>query len=289
LRRCEAGTTRAGLGADRDAHATSLRRRLCNRHRRTVADRDGACVRRRGVRGSSNLRTKSSTPRCVWNQSSRRCAGNRFTCPSAGLGRVHGSRRRCSRIFADDGRGWRRSGLGSQMASSSPSNPTASRHPVTTTFGECGVERCRGVPLPPAPIESRSHEERLRGCRFGPAHRLTRPARDGIRPYAAQESESVSKSVWWRLRLIRSLGELGSAPRKFATQTRGGRAPAPPLPWPGSDANTRRDRWPGLGAHELEPNENDDEHDHECGYPKHCSHQRPARSLRSTLIERFNE
>jgi hypothetical protein len=138
---------RVGLGANRPTHATSLRRRLCNRHRRTVADRDGACVRRRGVRGSSNLRTKSSTPRCVWSQSSCRCARNRLTCPSARLGRVHGSRRRCSRIFADDGRGWRRSCLGSQMAPSSPRNPTTSRHPVTITFGDYRAQMQGLVPF----------------------------------------------------------------------------------------------------------------------------------------------
>jgi hypothetical protein len=138
---------RVGLGANRPTHATSLRRRLCNRHRRTVADRDGAYVRRRGVRGSSNLRTKSSTPRCVWSQSSCRCARNRLTCPSARLGRVHGSRRRCSRIFADDGRGWRRSCLGSQMAPSSPRNPTTSRHPVTITFGDYRAQMQGLVPF----------------------------------------------------------------------------------------------------------------------------------------------
>jgi hypothetical protein len=138
---------RVGLGAGRPAHAPSLRRRLCNRRRRIVADRDGACVRRGGVRGSSNLRTERSTPRCVWSQSSCRCARNRLTCPSARLGRV--SRRRGSRIFADDGRGWRRSCLGSQMAPSSPNNPTASRHPVAITFGGCARRRQGAVSNPP--------------------------------------------------------------------------------------------------------------------------------------------
>ena len=80
---------------------------------------------------------------------------------SARLGRVHGSRRRCSRIFADDGSGWRRSCLGSQMAPSSPSNPTASRHPVTITFGDC---RAEGRMLFSNPTGTSKNRASSRGC-----------------------------------------------------------------------------------------------------------------------------
>ncbi len=51
--------------------------------------------------------------------------------------------------------------MGSQMAPSSPSNPTASRHPVTITFGDC---RAEGRMLFSNPTGTSKNRASSRGC-----------------------------------------------------------------------------------------------------------------------------